>query len=149
MISDRTIRTNLRALTAFDTLRLVDMRLLLFVKGDRAALADVLTAVGETASAGFRDLIAAHRTFITGNFNDLDRVGVILIAAHRHLYALVNDRALLIYTAPHGRRLTGNDDLGHLREVFEQGSFKGEARNFAQNAVFQILYLGIKLSHLG
>jgi hypothetical protein len=119
------------------------------VERDSTELTYVLATIRKTSAASISNLKSAYGALVASYLNNLNDVGVILIAAHRHLYALVNDRALLIYTAPHGRRLTGNDDLGHLREVFEQGSFKGEARNFAQNAVFQMLYLGIKLSHLG
>ena len=62
------------------------MSLLVLIKGDSAHTAYIFTAVGDTAAARLSYIIAADRTFVTGNINDLDDIGVCRVAAHSYLY---------------------------------------------------------------
>ena len=79
---------DLGALSAFNAFGLIDMSNVILVKRDSSALTHVLTAVSKTSSAGICYFISCRRTFITGNIDNLNDVGVVLISAHDHLYSL-------------------------------------------------------------
>ena len=148
MVGNRTVRADLGAGAALDALLLVDDGALVLVEADGAALADVLAAVRDAAAAGFGDGVAADRTLVAGDVDDLDDVGVLLVAAERHTDAFADDGALLIDAAAHRRLRPLDDHLGNLGVAVEQLIFKRQPRDLAENLVFQMLYLGVELSHM-
>ena len=120
---------------------------MVFVKRDCPETAYVLTAVGKTATTGICNLEAAYGALVAGNFDDLDDIAVVPVAAHGELHALAEDGALLEHAAAHGRRLSGNDDLGNIQYVFKQRVVPRVARDLAQHLVLEVLHLGIEFSH--
>ena len=147
-VGNGAVGADLRAAAAVDALALVDVRLHVLVKGNRVARADVLAAMGQTATAGVRDHIAAGGALVAGDVDDVDDIWVVLRAAHGQLHALGQNGALFIYAAAHGGRLARNDFLGNIGNGFQQVVVPGVARHAAQNLVFQVLNFGIEFSHL-
>ena len=141
------VRADLGAGAALLALALVDVRHMVGVKGERAEAAHILAPVRKASAARRRDLVTADRAFVAGDINDLNHVGVVLIAAHGYLDALGQDRALLVYTAAHGRDLARDDGLGDVDRAFRQTVCPCFPRDFPQDLIFQMLYLCIKLSH--
>ena len=90
----------------FDALVGVDVGLMVLVKGDGAARAGGWRS-GARCSRGSRavTLVAADGALVAGDADDLDDVGVLLVAAHGELHALGHDGALLVDAAAHGRLL--------------------------------------------
>ena len=70
---------------AVHALGFIDVRNVV-MEGDGALGTDVLAAAGQTPAAGIGHLVAAHGAFVAGDIDDLDDVGVLLIAAHGHPY---------------------------------------------------------------
>ena len=147
VMDDRGIRADLGALTALNALALVDVSDVVMVKGDRAALADVLTAMRQAAAAGGGDFIAGSRAFVAGDVDDLDHVVVVLVAAHGDLHALAENGALLEDAAAHGGFLAGGDDLGNIKDILQQCAVPGVAGDLTQHLVLEVLYLRIEFSH--
>ena len=48
-------------------------------------LTDVLATVGKTTAAGVRNFVTADRTFVAGDIDNLDDIGIGLISAHSEL----------------------------------------------------------------
>ena len=90
------------------------------VKGNRAALAGILATVRQTATAGIRDLISGGRALIAGDVDHLDHILLVRTASHGDFNTLGKDCSFFIYTAPHGGRFAGNDDLGNVQNIFQQ-----------------------------
>ena len=111
------------------------MRLLLAVKGDRASAAYILAAVGKTAAACLGNIVAAHRTFIAGNFDNLNNIGIFLIPAHCNLNAFFEYSALLVNAATHCRLIAGNDLFRNIEHMLLKRSVPFLARNLAQNLI--------------
>ena len=147
LVDDGAVRAYLGAGAALLALALVDVRHMVGVKGERAEAAHILAPVRKASAARRRDLVTADRAFVAGDINDLNHVGVVLIAAHGYLDALGQDRALLVYTAAHGRDLARDDGLGNVDRAFRQTVCPCFPRDFPQDLIFQMLYLCIKLSH--
>ena len=139
--------TYLCARAAFLTLALIDMCHVVAVKGQSAKLTNVLAAVCKTAAAGVGDLVAAYGTLIAGDIDDLDDVGVFLIAAHCELNALTKNCALLVYAAAHCGLLTGSQLFGNIYHILQKLIFPRQACNLTQDLVFQMLYFCIKFTH--
>ena len=118
------------------------------VEGDRAELADILTAVSKTAAAGIGDLISGSRTAVAGDIDDFDNIGVRSVAAHSYLDTFGEYRAFLVHTAAHRRGLAGDDGLWNVEHIFEQCAFPRAPCDFAENLVFQILYFCIEFFHV-
>ena len=148
LVDDGAVRAYLCALAALYALRLIDVRLLLLIKRDGAAAAYVLAAVCKTTAAGLCDDMAADRAFVAGDINDLNHVGVVLIAAHGYLDALGQDRALLVYAAAHRRRLAGDYFLRDVKECFIEIGVPRMLCDRAQNLIFEMLDLSIEFVHL-
>ena len=123
------------------------MRFLFFVEPNRIARANVLAAMGDASPAGIRDYVAADRTFITGNIDDLDDIGVVFVTAHRELDTLRQDRPFFIYATAHGRFRAGRDLFGNITDAVKQTVLKRRTRNLAQNFVFDQLNFGVKFVH--
>src|SRR5699024_5130006 len=104
---------------AFDALVRIDVRLLVLVEADGPARAGGGAAVRQAAAAGVRHLIGGDGTFVAGDADDLDGVGVILVAAHGELQPLGHDGALFVNAAAHGRLRAGRDDLGDFRKAVQ------------------------------
>ena len=117
---DGSIGTYLGTGTAIFALGLVNMRNVLIIKGDGAEPAYILASVSQASPAGIGDLISTHRAFIAGNLNDLDHVGIFLIAPHCQLDTLPQNCPLLVYTAAHGRRIARHDDLRNIQQIVQQ-----------------------------
>ena len=147
VVGNRAVGADLGAGAALDAFFFVDDGALVLVEADGTALADVLAAVCDTAAAGLGDSIAAHRAFVAGDVDDLDDVGVLLVAAERHADAFADDGALLVNAAAHRRLRSLDDHLGNLGVAVEQSVFESQPRDFTKDFVFQKLYLGIELSH--
>ena len=106
------------------------------VEGDGSELSYVLATVSKTTAAGVGHLIAADRTFVAGDLDDLDHVRVVLVSAHSELHALSEDSALLVYAAPGGRLLARRDRLRNIENVLEKLVAPGESRDLSQDLVF-------------
>ena len=91
------------------------------VKPEGSEAANVLTAVSKTASAGICHLIAAYRALVAGDRQNLDRIGVLLVAAHSHLDTLVKNSSLFIDTATHCRLISRDNLLGNVQQVVIEG----------------------------
>ncbi len=141
------VRADLGAGAALLALALVDMCHVVFVKGECTEAAHILAPVGKAPAARRRDLVAADRALIAGNVDNLNHVGVVLVAAHGNLDALGQNGALLVYAAAHGRNFARHDGLGNIDCALRQAVCPCLPRDFPQDLVLQMLYLGIKLSH--
>ena len=120
---------------------------MVFIKADCAAAAHILAAVRQAPAAGVCHFIAAHRALVAGDVDDLDHVGVVGAAAHGQFDALGQDGALLVYAAAHGGLLARHNDLGNIQHVFQQRILPRLPRHLAQHLIFEVLYLGIELTH--
>ena len=126
------------------------MRFLIGVERNRAATADILTAMRQATATGLGNFIAADRTFVASDVDDADDALVFVLCVdtpHRKLHALAQNGALFIYTAAHRRHFSGNDLLRNIQNILRQCAFPIRTRNLAQHFVFQMLYFGVKLSH--
>ena len=117
------------------------------IKSDCTFFADILASVSKTASAGICYFVTADRTFVAGNIDNFNHVGIELIAAHCNLYSFGKNCTFFINTATHCGFITGNKILGDIENVVIQGIIPRESCNFTQNFVFKILNFGVKLSH--
>ena len=59
-----------------------------FIKGNCLSATGLLTMVRDTATTDICDKIAADRTFVTGNVNDLDNILMEFVAANGEFDAL-------------------------------------------------------------
>jgi hypothetical protein len=107
------------------------MRNVIVIKGDSPELTNVLAAVSKTSATGVSNLIAANGTLVASNLNDLDNIRVVFISTHRKLYALSEDRALLIYTATHCRLVTGYELPRNIHNILKKLIFPRKSRYFA------------------
>ena len=140
------IGANPRAGTAIHAFCFINVRHMV-MEADGALGTDVLTAACQTPSAGVGDLIAAHGALITGNINDLNDIGVLLIAAHCHAHPFAEDRTLLVDAAINGLGIAGRQLPRDRQHIIQQSIVPRLPRHLPQHLVFDILYLGIKLSH--
>jgi hypothetical protein len=101
------------------------------IERNRAELTNILAAVSETTTTGVSNLIAANGTLVASNLNDLDNIRVVFISTHRKLYALSEDRALLIYTATHCRLVTGYELPRNIHNILKKLILPREACYFA------------------
>lgn len=122
------------------------MRDMVVVKRYRAALADILTAVCQTPAAGIGNLESGGGAFIAGNVDNLNNIAACSFAADRNMDPFAQYCALLINTAAHCRRFSGNDLFGYFRDIFGQSAVPCASGNFTQDLVFKVLYLGIEFS---
>ena len=90
---------------------------MILVERDSAEAADILTPVSQASAAGVSDFVAADGTFVAGNVNYLDHVGILLVPAHSNLDALGKYRTLLINTAAHGRGVSGDYYFGNVQKI--------------------------------
>ena len=120
---------------------------MLVIKGNGPFGADILTAVSQAATAGIGHTVTGRRAFVTGDFEYLYDIRVLLVTAHGKMDALCEYRPFLINTASHGRFFTRNNGLGDFHHIFEKGIIPGSGCNFPEYLVFQMLYFCIKLSH--
>lgn len=120
------------------------MGLLVLIKGDGPAFANILAPVGKAPAAGVCNVVSAYRAFVAGNVDNLYDVWVLFIAAHCQLYSFLNNRALLIDTAAHGRRTALYNLLRNFRVAFDEIIVKSMPRNLAKHLIFQMLNLGVE-----
>ena len=118
--NDCGIRTNLGARAALLTFGFINMRYVVRVKGNRAELTNVLTAVRKTSSASVGDFITAHRTLVASDLDYLDDVRILSVSAHRELNTFSKDRSFFIHTATHRRLIAGNDLLGNVHHILKK-----------------------------
>ena len=95
---DGGVGAGLGAFAALDALVLIDGGAVVH-DGNSVFGAHFLATVYHTATAGGRDIDAVNRTFVAGTVDDLDDVGVALVAAHRHLDAVLQNGAFLVDAA--------------------------------------------------
>ena len=131
------------AAAALDALFLIDDSPMVH-NGDCSLGAGVHAPVGDAATAGFGDPNAGHRTFVTGDIDDLDHIVVFRIAAHGHAQAFFHDGPLLVDAAAHGGLRAGNQPGGAAQKPPGQIVFPGQSGHFLESLVFQLLYLCIK-----
>jgi hypothetical protein len=101
------------------------------IERNRAKLTNILATVSETSAAGIGYFKSSNRTLVASNLNDLDNIRVVFISTHRKLYALSEDRALLIYTATHCRLVTGYELPRNIHNILKQSVIPRKTRNFA------------------
>ncbi|CCX36779.1 putative uncharacterized protein [Clostridium sp. CAG:1013] len=147
LVDNGAVRAHLSALAALHALGFVDMSPQMLVKSDGSYAASVLAPVSNTAPAGVADIVTGHGALIASDVDDLDDVGVLLIAAHSHLDTLSHDGALFVDAAPHSG-LFLHDELGDLGIGVQQPVLKSVPGYLAEHLVFEILYLGVKFSVL-
>ena len=111
------IRTVLSTHTTLHALGLVYMSLLMMIEINCPTLACKLTPVGNASSAGISDLISTDRTFIAGNWKNLDHIWILMISTNRHLDSFADDCTFLVDTAPGCRLITRNDSLWDIQKV--------------------------------
>ena len=119
----------------------------ILVEAESAFFANVLTAVSKTAAAGVGHLVSANGTFVAGDVNDFNYVGIVCVTAHSHFYSFSGNCPFLVYTATHGRTGTGEYLLGDIDDMLKQGTLPRMAGDLSQYLVFQMLYFCIKFSH--
>ncbi len=142
---DSGVGADLCTSTALLALTLVDVSDMMLVRRDSAEAAGILAAVCKTAAACIGDLISAHRALVAGALDDLDDVGVILVSAHSELYSLSENGSLLIDAAAHCGSVSGDDHFRNVHDVLHQAIIPSETRDLAEDLVFQMLYLCVKL----
>ena len=123
------------------------MRDMCLVKRNGAAAANILTSVRKTPAAGLRNLVAADRTLVTCDVDDLNHIGIGAVPAHGKLHSLRKNRPLLVDAAAHGRLIPRHNRLGNIDDVFKKLVTPCKPRNLAEHLIFQMLYFGIKFSH--
>ena len=64
--------------------------------------------------------IAANGTLVTGNFDYLNYIRVVFIAAHSELYTLTEDGSFFIYTAAHRRLVTGDELFRNIYNILKK-----------------------------
>ena len=143
----RAVRANLGAHTALDAFALVNVRYVIVVEGDSSALAHVLATVSKTAAARACYLVTAHRTLVAGYIYNLNDVLVARVTAHSDFYTLAENGAFLINAAAHSRLSAGNNGFRDVEGSLGKSARPSLARDLAQNLIFEILYLCIKLFH--
>ena len=135
------------ALAAVDALVGVDVGVMVVVKGDRAARAGAGAAVRDAAAAVGADPVAADGALVAGDADDLDHVGVFLVAAHGDLHALGHDGALLVDAAAHGAPGAGGDHLGDVQIAVLERPGVVVARDLLEHLVLELLNVGVKQQH--
>lgn len=147
IVMNGTVGADLGAGTALLTLCLVDMCDMIFIKRDCTETAYILTTVSKATAAGICNLVAAHRTFVTGDINNLYNIRIFLISAHGKFYALIYYRSFLIDAATHGRNLAGHDCHRDIKQIILQGICPCLLCYLAQDFILKVLYFCIKFSH--
>ena len=123
------------------------MRHVIVVEAQSAEFTNVLSTVRKAAATGVGYLKAAYGTFVAGDVDDLDNVWVILVAAYGELYALTEYCPFLVNAASHSRLFSGDQLRGDIHKIIQKLILPSEARDLAENLIFKILNLSIKLSH--
>ena len=82
------IRAGFGTEAAFHALALVDVGLLIPVKGDGAPLTRLFTPVGNAAPAGCGNFVAGDGALVAGNVDGFDNIGVVMAATHGQLHPL-------------------------------------------------------------
>ena len=117
------------------------------IKRNSAAAANIFTAVSKTSAAGIRHLVSAYRTFVTGDINHLNHIGIGAITSHSKLHTLCKNRPLLIDTAAHGSFIARNNRLWNIGNMLQQLIPPCQACYLSKHFIFQMLYFRIKFSH--
>ena len=91
--------------------------------------------------------MAADRTLVACDVDDLNDIGIGAVSSHRELHALRKNRPLLIDAAAHGRLIPRYNRLGNIDDVFKKLVTPCKPRDLAEHLIFQMLYFGIKFSH--
>ena len=146
-VDDSRKGADLGAGAALLALGLVDVGHVITVKGQRTELAHVLATVSQTTAASVGDLVAAYGTFVAGDVDDLNDVGIFLVSTHGQLNALAQNGALLVHTATHGGLFTGRELLGNIHHILHELVFPGKASNLSQHLIFQMLDFCIEFTH--
>ena len=95
------VRANFSAHSALHTFVFVDMRFLIFVKGDSPAFAHVLAPMSQTAAAHVCNFVAGNRTLVAGNVQNLNYVVNIFMSASGHTDSLAHYSSFFVNTAAH------------------------------------------------
>ena len=90
------------------------------IKGECAKLTNVLATVCQATAASIGDLKAANGTFVAGDLDNLNDIGIAFISTHRDLDALAQNRSFLINTASCCRFLAGNDSFGNINDILKK-----------------------------
>ena len=147
VVGDCAVRTNLCARAAFFTFCFVDVCDVLAVESKRAEFANVFATVSKTASASGGDFVAAHRTFVASDVDNLDYVGIVLVAAHSEFDSFTQNRAFFVHAAAHRRDFAGNYALWNVDGVFVERTCPRLSCDFAKNFIFEMLNFCIEYSH--
>ena len=142
------VGADLRAGAALLTLRLIDMCNMVFIKADGTELTNILATVCKTAAAGVGNLVSADGTLVAGDVNNLDDIGVVLVAAHCDLYSLTENSTLLIYAATHCGLLAGCELFGNIHHILKQLVLPCKSCDLTQNLILQMLYFCVKFTHI-
>ena len=131
------------AFAALDALVLIDGGTMVH-DGDGVLGAHFLTTVHHAATASWRDIDAVNRTFVAGAVDDLDDVGIALVATHGHLDTVLQDGTFFIDAAACFGFRAGAEQLGHFHVGILQSALVGASDDFFQHVVFDELYVGVK-----
>ena len=74
---------------------------MVMVKGNCTTLTNILATVSKTTSAGVSYLIACCGTFIAGDINNLNNIGVFMVTAHSDFNALRKNCTFFINATTH------------------------------------------------
>lgn len=104
--------------------------------------------MGDAAPAGIRNLKASDRTFVTGDIEDLNDIGVILITSHGQINPFVYDGALLIDTAAHRSLRSCDNHLWDFIYGMMQIILESASCDLPQHMILQMLDFRVKLPQL-
>ena len=116
------------------------------VKGYRPPFAYVLTSVSKTSTTRIRYIITGSRTFVAGNINNLNYVGIIFITSHCNFDSFAENCPFLIYAAAHSRRFSGYYHLWNIHNILKESIVPRLSCNLTKDLIFQVLDLCIEFS---
>ncbi len=120
----------------------------LAVKRECAEAADILTAVGEASAAGVGDFVSAHGTFVAGDVDNLDKLGLTLSPPMAIFHTLAENCTFFVNTAAHGRYVLPGTMVFGISKDFQKRVIPCKPRDLAQDFIFKILYLSVEFFSL-
>ena len=132
---DGRIGTRLRAFATFDTFVFIH-RSPVVHNGDGVFRANLLAAVYHASATGRSHIDSVDGALVAGAIDDLNHVGVFLVAAHRHLDPVLQNGAFLVDAAAGLRFRAGTEKLGDFHVSVLQATLVGTADNLLQDFIF-------------
>ena len=141
--NDGRIGTCLRAFAAFYAFVLIHRGPVVH-DGDGVFRANLLAAVHHTSATGGGHIDSVDGALVAGAVDDLDHVGVLFVATHRHLDPVLQNGAFLVDAAAGLRFRAGTEKLGDFHVSVLQATLVGTADNLLQDFILNQLYISVK-----